>query len=145
MGIVDISKKEVVFRKALASGSISLKSSTIQKINNNEVEKGNPIATAEAAALLAVKQTPFLIPHCHPIPIQSVTLDFKINTNNITLFLEVVSMGSTGVEMEAITAVSIGLCTLWDMVKYLEKDEGGQYPETCIHSIKVIKKEKHHV
>jgi cyclic pyranopterin monophosphate synthase len=145
MGIVDISHKEIVLRKAMATGTITLKKTTITKVLNNEIEKGNPLAIAEAAALLAVKQTPYLIPHCHPIPIQSVTLVFKFHEDAINLNLEVTSKGSTGVEIEAITSVSIALCTIWDMVKYLEKDENGQYPDTSIHSIRVIKKEKYHV
>ncbi len=142
MGIVDISSKKPMHRKALANGMIDLKPSTLEAIKLGKIEKGNPLATSETAALLAIKQTPFLIPHCHPLLIQSAQCWFEFHESAIEVWVEVGSKGTTGVEMEALMGVSVALCTLWDMVKYLEKDSDGQYPQTCIHSIRVVRKEK---
>ncbi len=142
MGITDISNKPIQFRRAIAKGFIRLNPETLKEIKNKTIKKGDPITVAETAALFAVKQTPQLIPHCHPIPIQSVEVLFDISDLGIGVSIEVCSKGSTGVEIEAITGVSIALCTLWDMVKYLEKDTMGQYPHTSIQFIEVEKKEK---
>lgn len=142
MGIVDISPKMPMYRKAQAKGRIDLNPSTLEAIKAGAIAKGDPLATSEVAALLAVKQTPLLIPHCHPLLIQSVQCWFKFHASAIEVFIEVGSKGTTGVEMEALMGVSVALCTLWDMVKYLEKDSDGQYPNTCIHSIRVVRKEK---
>jgi cyclic pyranopterin monophosphate synthase len=142
MGMIDISQKKEIYREAIASGMIHLKESTIELIQMSAIKKGNPIHVAEAAALLAVKQTPLLLPHCHPIPIQNIIFLATIGIDTIKIQLTVASIAKTGVEMEALVGVSIALNTIWDMVKYLEKDENGQYPGTRITDILVEKKIK---
>lgn len=140
--MVNITDKKEVLRIARASGRITLKGSTIELIQEGEVEKGNVLTTAQVAATLAVKSTPNIIPMCHQIPITGVTVDFDFIDDEIEVSVEVKSFGKTGVEMEAITGVSVALLTIWDMVKAVEKDENGQYPVTRISDIRVIEKIK---
>ncbi len=140
--MVDISEKEDVIRTAIAEGFIRLKRETIEAIRENRIPKGDVIKTANVSAILAVKKTPELIPMCHPIPITSVKIDFEILNDGVKVRCLVKSIGKTGVEMEALTGVSIALLTIWDMVKALEKDESGNYPYTSIECIRVIEKRK---
>ena len=102
----------------------------------------NVLEAAKITAMSGVKQTPNLIPHCHPIPITGVTVDIDIQDNGIKVTCGVKADYKTGVEMEALTGVNCALLTIWDMVKYLEKDDTGQYPTTRIHDVRVILKEK---
>lgn len=140
--MIDISDKDVVPRTATASGEIVLKISTVQAIENRKIKKGDVFEFAKAAALLAIKNTHNLLPHTHPIPLENADLNFTINENRIRVDCTVKAHYKTGVEMEALVGVSIALLTIWDMVKYLEKDQNGQYPITSIKNIEVIKKEK---
>jgi len=140
--MVEVSGKGDIKRTAKASGKITLQSETIERIKAGEVEKGNVLTTAQVAATLAVKKTPELIPLCHPLPITGVDVSFEIGETEIEAFVEVSCVGKTGVEMEAITGVSLALLTIWDMVKSVEKDDDGQYPNTMIHDIKVLEKRK---
>jgi len=140
--MADISSKKDVFRQAVASGKILLKPSTIVRIRNGRIAKGDPIAAAEVAAVLAVKNTPQTLPFCHPIPITNVQTETKIGSSSITVQSTVKTTAKTGVEMEALNAVSTFLLTVWDMVKQYEKDSRGQYPDTRILDIKVLKKSK---
>jgi cyclic pyranopterin phosphate synthase len=140
--MVDISSKDVIVRKAIASGEIFLSDASMEKIRTGTVEKGNVLSTARIASILAVKKTPELIPMCHQIPISSVDVDFSIYDNVVCAKVEVKSVGKTGVEMEALTGVSVALLTVWDMVKSAEKDETGNYPVTAIQNIKVLEKIK---
>ncbi len=140
--MVNITDKKEVLRIARAKGRITLKGSTIELIKGGKVEKGNVLTTAQVAATLAVKSTPNIIPMCHPIPITGVNVDFDFIDDEIEVSVEVKSFGKTGVEMEAITGVSVALLTIWDMVKAVEKDENGQYPVTRISDIMVIEKIK---
>ncbi len=142
MGMVDISEKKEVLRVARARGTIVLKSTTIDEIKENKVKKGDVFETAKVAGMLAVKRTPDMIPHCHPIPIEGVDFKFNMHGNRIDVECEVKAHYKTGVEMEALTGVSVALLTIWDMVKYLEKDENGQYPMTQIKDIEVVEKRK---
>ncbi len=142
MGMVDIGNKKDVERIAIAEGKIKLKDATIKAIKNKEIKKGEPFKVAETAALLAIKNTPYVIPHCHPIPITYASVDFSIDGNEITCRCEVKANYSTGVEMEALHGLAVALLTLWDMVKYLEKNENGEYDSTRIYDIKVVKKYK---
>ena len=100
------------------------------------------VDVAEVASIQAVKKTPDLIPLCHPIPITSVSTEYEVGEEEIEARCRVVADYKTGVEMEALTGVTIALLNIWDMVKYLEKDEAGQYPETCINDIRVVLKQK---
>lgn len=142
MGMIDISKKDAVRRKAKAKGIVHLKESTIQKIDNKEIKKGDPIQVAEISAIQAVKKTPENIPHCHPIPIEGVDVNFDVEDDDIFVSCEVKAIYKTGVEMEALSGVNAALLTIWDMVKYLEKDKDGQYPRTKISDIRVVEKIK---
>jgi cyclic pyranopterin monophosphate synthase len=141
-GMVDITKKPIVFRKATASGSIRLKESTVAAIKAGNVLKGDVLTTARLAAILAVKDTPRLIPLCHPLPITGLEVNFELGEGMVRSTVTVTTLGKTGVEMEALTGVSVALLNVWDMVKYLEKDETGNYPETRIDEIKVLEKKK---
>ncbi|WP_406655884.1 cyclic pyranopterin monophosphate synthase MoaC [Methanolobus sp. ZRKC2] len=140
--MVDIGNKDVVTRKAIASGDIVLSRDTVEMITKGTIEKGNVLSTARIAAILAVKKTPEMIPMCHQIPITSVDVDFSIGEEHVSAIVEVRSLGRTGVEMEALTGVSVALLTVWDMVKSAEKDNTGNYPHTCIRNIKVVEKIK---
>ncbi|MEM2933357.1 MAG: cyclic pyranopterin monophosphate synthase MoaC [Methanocellales archaeon] len=140
--MVDISRKSDVERKAIASGRIYLKPSTVKAIEEGKVEKGNVLAIARVAAIMAVKRTPELIPLCHPLQITSVDVSFKIAKRSIEVKVEVKSLGKTGVEMEALTGATTALLAIWDMVKSAEKDKTGNYPTTRISEVKVIEKIK---
>jgi len=141
-GMVNISDKEDVVRIAVAEGVIKLKKETVKAIRENRVPKGDVLNTATVAGILAVKKTPSLIPMCHPIPITNVKFDFEIEEDEIKVICEVKSIGKTGVEMEALVGVTNALLTIWDMVKSMEKDESGNYPNTVIRDVRVIRKEK---
>ena len=140
--MVDISRKPIVFREAEACGKIVLKRETIETIRKGLIEKGDPLEVARVAATLAVKNTPQIIPYCHPIPIESVKVLFDVKDNFVNVCVKVKTSAKTGVEMEALTGVAVALLTIWDMVKYLEKDERGQYPTTRIETIRVTEKIK---
>jgi cyclic pyranopterin phosphate synthase len=141
-GMVDITAKPPLFRKATASGTIRLKESTIKAIKAGEVKKGDVLTTARLAAILAVKETPRLIPLCHPIPITGLEVNFELEKERVRATVTVTSVGRTGVEMEALTGAAVALLNVWDMVKYLEKDGTGNYPETEIEEIRVLQKKK---
>ena len=141
-GMVDISDKDIVHRVARAEGTIELSKRALAAIQGGKVKKGDVLEVAKVAAITGVKQTPNMIPLCHPIPITGVDLDFKISETGIKVTCEVKADYKTGVEMEALTGVNCALLTIWDMVKYLEKDETGQYPTTKISNIMVTSKEK---
>jgi cyclic pyranopterin monophosphate synthase len=140
--MVDITGKGDSAREATARGRIYLRHETLRAIREGTVVKGNVLATARIAATLAVKDTFRIIPMCHPIPIGAVTIDFTENESSIEAKVRVKTSGKTGVEMEALTGVSVALLTIWDMVKSAEKDEEGQYPVTRIEGIEVIEKKK---
>ena len=140
--MVDISVKTDVPRLARAAGEIILSGKTIEKIKTGNVEKGNVLATARVAAILAIKKTPEIIPMCHQIPITAIDVDFELREELISAEVEVRTVGKTGVEMEALTGVSAALLTIWDMVKSAEKDERGNYPNTSIRNIRVLEKLK---
>ena len=142
MGMVDVTKKPIVLREAEAVGKILLSRKTLEAIKTGEIKKGDPLQVAEVAAMNAAKQTHLIIPHCHQIPLDAVGVDFQVSEDWVEAKCLVKAQARTGVEMEALVGVSIALNTIWDMVKYLEKDEHGQYPDTRITEIKVIRKEK---
>jgi cyclic pyranopterin phosphate synthase len=140
--MVDISGKGDVTREAVAAGKIYLRPETLTAIREGTVVKGNVLATARVAATLAVKNTATIIPMCHPIPINSIAVDFTDGDGYIGATVVVKMTGKTGVEIEALTGVSVALLTIWDMVKSAEKDSDGQYPVTRIEDICVIEKKK---
>lgn len=140
--MVEVGDKPDQKRRAIASGKIFLDKNTIQLIENEDIKKGNVLTTAQIAAIQAVKNTSSIIPLCHPLALSGIEVDFEVKDGEIIVICAVNTFGKTGIEMEAITGVSVALLTIWDMVKAVEKDEFGQYPDTRISDIKVIKKEK---
>jgi len=141
--MIDITKKEPIIRIARASGKIFLKSETIERIRDKSLQKGDVETIARIAAINAVKKVPDLIPLCHPIPINNISVDMNFEGKNcVNVSCTVKSIGKTGVEMEALTGVNIALLNIWDVVKMYEKDKNGQYPSTIITSIKVEEKIK---
>jgi len=140
--MVDISGKGEVVREATAAGKIFLRPETLKAIREGTVVKGNVLATARVAATIAVKDTPRIIPMCHTILLGAITVDFAEGDGYIEATVTTKSTGKTGVEMEALTGVSVALLTVWDMVKSAEKDEHGQYPVTRIEEICVVEKKK---
>ncbi len=143
MGMVDISGKNNVPRSAKAEGKIELSTKSIETIEERKVKKGDVFQVAEISAIQAVKDTPNMLPHCHPIPIEGIDVNFDIlGVDTIKVVCEVKAVYKTGVEMEALAGVNAALLTIWDMVKYIEKDEDGQYPTTRINDIMVKEKIK---
>jgi len=142
ISMVDVTEKRDVRRTATAEGFIRLRRETIEAIKRDEVEKGDVISAAIIAGVMGVKKTPELIPLCHQLNITGVDVDVRIEDDGLRVILSVSSVGKTGVEMEALTGVSCALLTIWDMVKSMEKDETGNYPETRIEGIRVLEKRK---
>lgn len=142
--MVDISEKKDILRTAVAEGRIYLKKDTIRQIKEKSIKKGDVLTTSQLSAINAIKKTPDLIFLAHNIPISNIHVDFEINEEELFIKTKVSvrSIAKTGVELEAILGVQIALLTIWDMVKYLEKDEMGQYPTTKITDIMVLKKIK---
>lgn len=140
--MVEVGEKPDQRRSATAEGTIYLQKETIQMIQNAEIKKGNVLTTAQIAGIQAVKKTSDIIPLCHPLKISGVEIDFEVEETCITARCSCKTIGKTGIEMEAVTGVSVALLTIWDMTKAVEKDENGQYPDTKISDIIVTKKEK---
>ena len=140
--MVEVCDKDIVRRSATAKGKINLQNSTISRIKNEEIKKGNVFTTAQIAAIGAIKSTHHLIPLCHPLKITGVDVDFDVQDSYIETEVTVRCDGKTGVEMEALTGASVSLLTIWDMVKSVEKDKNGQYPSTSISDIIVSEKRK---
>ena len=140
--MIDITHKSVSFREAVAEGVIYLSRETIKRIKEGTVEKGDPIIIAKLAIIQAVKKTPDLLPLCHPIRVTGIDIEHSILDNGVKLRVSVKTTEKTGVEMEALTGLLIGLATIWDVVKKYEKDQLGQYPRTSISEVKIIKKVK---
>ena len=140
--MVDISPKDVVRREAYAEGEIRLKPSTMKRLRTKRIEKGDAIAAAEVAAIMAAKNTPHILPFCHSIPITTIRTSHTYGRNSLKVESYVKGLAKTGVEMEALTAVSTYLLNIWDMVKQYEKDSNGQYPTTRIMNLRVTKKVK---
>jgi len=127
---------------AVARGSIRLSRRSLEAIASRTVRKGDVLEVSRVATMMAVKWTPLSIPHCHPIPVTAVDVDFSLGDDSITVTCTVKAEYRTGVEMEALSGVTAALLTIWDMVKYLEKDGEGQYPDTLLEDVRVLKKTK---
>lgn len=119
--MVDVTEKDVTARRAYASGIIILKPATLDRIRSGDLPKGDTLAVARVAAIMAVKRTHDLIPMCHPLPVEKITVDFLFEDNGLSVFVDVKCDGKTGVEMEALTGVSVALLTVYDMVKAVDK------------------------
>ena len=140
--MIPIGEKDAVRRQATATGTIRLKAGTVRAILGKEIKKGDTFEASKIAAMLAVKDTPRILPHCHQLPIEGCDVRFSTTEDTLTVECTVSTTAKTGVEMEALIGASVALLTVWDMVKYLEKDREGQYPGTAIGDIRVIEKLK---
>jgi cyclic pyranopterin monophosphate synthase len=120
--MVDISKKEITERTAVAHAKIIMKPETFQLIMDKKIQKGDVLAIARIAGIMAAKQTSSLIPLCHPLNLTSVKIDYTNNSlDTVNIFSEVKVTGITGVEMEAITAATLCAITIYDMCKSVDK------------------------
>ncbi len=138
----DVGGKPRVHRRAIAEGALAVSPATRRAIRGRRVEKGDPIAAGELAGLLAMKRTPELIPHCHAVALTASRVDLTLTARGIRVRAQAEAVDRTGVEMEALVGASIALLTVWDMVKYLEKDDRGLYPRTSLGPIRVVAKRK---
>lgn len=122
--MVDVSGKPVTDREAVARGTVSMKKSTLRMIRDSKITKGDVLGVARVAGIMAAKKTSDLIPMCHPLNISSVNIDFSIDTKNSRIQIEsrVRITGQTGVEMEALTAVSAAALTIYDMCKSADRE-----------------------
>jgi cyclic pyranopterin phosphate synthase len=119
--MVDTSDKAVTARRALASARVLMSAATVAAIRNHTTPKGDPLETARLAGIMAAKRTADLIPLCHPLPLTHVEVRAEIRDEGVYLKAEVTTMAQTGVEMEALTAVSVAALTVYDMCKALDK------------------------
>ena len=121
--MVDVSAKQDTHRIAIASGSIHMQANTLKVIQEGTAKKGDVLGIARVAAIMASKRTSDLIPLCHPLAITRVTVNFEIveDQNKINCTAQVETLGKTGVEMEALTSVQIGLLTIYDMCKAIDR------------------------
>ncbi len=138
----DVAGKPRVHRNAVAVGELSLRPATRRAIRRRTVEKGDPIAAGELAGLLAMKRTPELIPHCHSVALTHSGVTVAVSSRGVRARAEASAVDRTGVEMEALVGASVALLTVWDMVKYLEKDARGLYPATSLGPVRVATKRK---
>lgn len=138
--MVDVSAKPVMIREAKARGEIRLAPATLKLIESNSIAKGNVLATARLAGIVAAKQTGGLIPLCHPLPITHCEVNFQVpaTKDRIVITASAKITAQTGVEMEALTAVSIAALTIYDMCKAVDK-------KMRIMEIALISKTKHPV
>ncbi|HXG23176.1 MAG TPA: cyclic pyranopterin monophosphate synthase MoaC [Chthonomonadales bacterium] len=119
--MVNVSEKSNTVRVARASGAILLAPETIALLLDNAIPKGDALATARIAGILAAKKTAELIPLCHPLPLTHVAIDLAVKKDRVEIEAEASVTGKTGVEMEALTAVAVAALTLYDMVKAVDK------------------------
>jgi cyclic pyranopterin phosphate synthase len=133
--MVDVGAKPVVRREAVASGILRCAPSTISALRDQGLPKGDVLAVARVAGIQAAKRTDELIPLCHSLPLDGVTVDFQIEPDRIIIFATARTSAKTGVEMEALTAVSVTGLTLYDMLKAVDK-------EMVLGEIQVLQKTK---
>lgn len=119
--MVDVSAKPAAAREATATGRITMSAEAAAAIRRGAVKKGDVLAVARVAGIMAAKRTADLIPLCHPLPISGVTLDLAVEEEGVIATATVRTTHSTGVEMEAMTAVSVALLTIYDMSKALDR------------------------
>lgn len=119
--MVDVSAKPETERRAVASGRIAMAREAAAAIGAGDVPKGDVLAAARIAGIMAAKRTGELIPLCHPLPITSAAIDLAVDDEGVTATATITTTGRTGVEMEAMTAVSVALLTIYDMAKAIDK------------------------
>ena len=143
MSMVDVGGKPVVVREAVAEGFLRLRAESVERIRKGDVEKGDVFGVARVAGVLAAKRTSELVPLCHPLRLTDVEVRLAVvDKERVRGEATVKAVERTGVEMEALVAVSVALLTVWDMVKQYEKDAAGQYPVTRIEGVRVLRKVK---
>jgi len=135
--MVDVSAKPVLLREAVARGEIRLQQSTLKLIESQRIAKGNVLATARLAGILAAKKTGDLIPLCHPLPLTHCEVNFEIPKSNdrIRIIASAKVAAQTGVEMEALTAVAVAALTIYDMCKAVDK-------KMVISAVRLVSKTK---
>lgn len=133
--MVDVSDKPIIKRTAIAYGKIKLQKKTLELLNSNLLKKGDALSVSKIAGILAAKKTPDLIPLCHPIMLDNIDLGFNIVDDGIEIKSYVIVAAKTGVEMEALTAVSIAALNIYDMCKAVDKD-------MTIENIHLVEKKK---
>lgn len=136
--MVDVSHKPAQSRTARAEGFIELQSETVQKIKENLMKKGDVLTVAEIAGIQGAKQTSSLIPLCHPLPISKIEVKTELTEAGVIVKSFAKCIGQTGIEMEALTAVSVALLTIYDMCKAIDKS-------MVIRNIKLIEKTKFNI
>ena len=135
--MVDVSAKPIVLREAIACGEIVLQSDTLDLVESNALAKGNVLATARLAGIMAAKRTGDLIPLCHPLPITHCEVSFAIpaTRDRVVITASAKIAAQTGVEMEALTAVTVAALTIYDMCKAVDK-------QMVIRDVRLVKKTK---
>ena len=133
--MVDVSQKPVSARTAVATGKIALSAETVSLIRRNEIAKGDVISTARIAGIQAAKQTAHLIPLCHTIPLSDVKVEIALSESGAEVMCRARTIAQTGVEMEALTGVSVALLTIYDMCKAVDK-------EMVIGEVRLLSKSK---
>jgi cyclic pyranopterin phosphate synthase len=135
--MVDVSAKPVQLREAVARGEIRLQAETLKLVTSNKVAKGNVLATARLAGIMAAKKTGDLIPLCHPLPLSHAEVNFEIPASNdrIVITASAKIAAQTGIEMEALTAVNVAALTIYDMCKAVDK-------KMRITNVKLVSKTK---
>lgn len=133
--MVDVSEKNETNRTAIAAGRVLVNEETFRLIKTGGMKKGDVLATAQIAGIMGAKRTPDIIPMCHPIMISGVDIDFNLNEEDLAVEIKATAKctGVTGVEMEALTAVSVAALTVYDMCKAVQKD-------MVISDIRLLKK-----
>jgi cyclic pyranopterin phosphate synthase len=119
--MVDVGRKEIIFRRATACGRLLCSAATIRLLKRAALPKGDVLGVARIAAIQAVKRTADLIPLCHPLPVHKIAVEFRILSRAIEIECTVSTEAKTGVEMEALTGVSVAALTLYDMCKAVDK------------------------
>lgn len=133
--MVDVSAKPAVRREAVATGKIVMRPATVRLIRENGLKKGDVLCVARIAGIQAAKQTQFLIPLCHQIPLAKVQVDFEVQAGCVRITATALTTAPTGVEMEALTAVSVAALTIYDMCKAVDKT-------MRVEGIKLLRKTK---
>lgn len=122
--MVDVSAKDVTTRVAVARGEIQMKPETLQMVKENVMKKGDVLAVAQVGGVMGAKKTAEIVPMCHPLSLSGIDVSFNVNESESKIEIEaaVKNSGQTGVEMEALTAISVAALTIYDMCKAVEKD-----------------------
>ena len=133
--MVDVGDKPVTNREAVARGTITMSREALRLIRSGAIKKGDPLQTARLAGILAAKQTSTLIPLCHPLPLTRIDVVVAPQADSVEITATVETTAQTGVEMEALTAVSVAALTVYDMAKAIDK-------EMVVEEVKLVEKSK---